>query len=150
MCWTSRALTDTESRYAAIEAEMVAVVFACRKFDQYIYDRSVVVETDHKPLQAIRSKPLSQVTLRLQMILNVPGYDVEIRYIPRCEQVLADTLSRASSLNSKQGNYEKFQDVHIGIAVSDERHEEFQKETKTDSELQAVLTLAGRQSNMFT
>ena len=97
VCYASRALTDTETRYAPIESEMLAVVFACRKFHQYIYGRSVVVETDHKPLQAISAKPLSQVPLRLQkMILNVRGYDVEIRYIPGCRQVLADTLSRAS------------------------------------------------------
>ena len=83
VCYASRALTDTESRYAAIEAEMLAVVFAYRKFHQYIYGRSVVVETDHKPLQAISSKPLSQVPLRLQkMILNVRGYDVKIRHVP--------------------------------------------------------------------
>ena len=83
VCYTSQALTDTESRYAAIEAEMLAVVFACRKFHQYIYGRSVVVESDHKPLQAISSKPLSQVPLRLQkMVLDVHGYDVEIRYVP--------------------------------------------------------------------
>ena len=42
VCYASRALTDTESRYAAIEAEMLAVVFACRKFHQYIYGRSVL------------------------------------------------------------------------------------------------------------
>ena len=53
-----------------------------------------MIETDHKPLQAISTKPLSQVPLRLQKtILNVRGYDVEIRYIPVGKQVLADTLS---------------------------------------------------------
>ena len=83
-------------------------------------------------------KPL----LRLQkMIFNVRGYDVEIRYIPGCKQVLADTLSRASLPNTEQENYEEFQEVHMVLAVSDERYEEFQKETKTDPELQAVLTL---------
>ena len=91
VCYASQALTDIETlrhlsiqtRYAPIETEMLAVVFACRKFHQYIYGRSVMIETDHKPLQAISTKPLSQVPLRLQkMILNVCGYDVEIRYIP--------------------------------------------------------------------
>ena len=92
LCYASRALTDIETRYAPIETEMLAVVFVCRKFHQYIYGRSVVIETDHKPLQAISTKPLSQVPLRLQkMILNVRGYDVEIRYIPGGKQVLADT-----------------------------------------------------------
>ena len=94
VCYASRALTDIETRYAPIETEMLAVVFACRKFHQYIYGRSVTIETDHKPLQAISTKPLSQVPLRLQkMILNVRGYDVEIRYIPGSKQVLADPLS---------------------------------------------------------
>ena len=65
VCYASRALSDTETRYAPIETEMLAVVFACRKFHQYIYGRSVLVETDHKPLQAISTKPLSQVPLRL-------------------------------------------------------------------------------------
>ena len=84
VCYVSRALTDIETRYAPIETEMLAVVFACHKFHQYIYGRSVVIETDHKPLQAISSKPLSQVPLRLQkMILNVREYDV-IRYLPGC------------------------------------------------------------------
>ena len=83
VCYAFRALTDIETRYAPIETVMLAVVFACRKFHQYIYGRRVVIETDHKPLQAISSKPLSQVPLRLQkMILNVRGYDVEIRYSP--------------------------------------------------------------------
>ena len=109
VCYASRALTDTETRYAPIEVEMLAVVFACRKFHQYIYGRSVVVETDHKPLQAISTKPLSQVPLRLQkMVLNVRGYDVEIRYIPGVKQVLADTLSRASVTNADGEAYEEF------------------------------------------
>ena len=144
VCYDSRALTDIETRYAPIETEMLAVVFACRKFHQYIYGRSVVIETDHKPLQAISSKPLSQVPLRLQkMILNVRVYDVAIRYIPGSKQVLADTLSRASVQNDDNGAYEEFQEINVGLSVSDERRNEFQKETKIirDPELQAVLTM---------
>lgn len=133
VCYTSQALTDTETRYAPIECEMLAVVFACRKFHQYIYGRSVVVETDHKPLQAISTKPLSQVPLRLQkMILNVCGYDVEIHYIPGFKQVLADTLSWASVQNDDSGAFEEFQEIDVVLSVSDERYEEFQKETKKD------------------
>ena len=142
VCYASRSLTDTETRYAPIESEMLAVFFACRKFHQYIYGRSVVVETDHKPLQAISTKPLSQVPLRLQkMILNVRGYDVEIRYIPGCRQVLADTLSRASVQDNDGKVYEEFQEINVVLSVSDERCEEFQNETKRDPELQSVLTM---------
>ena len=49
----SRSLTSSEKNYVAIELECLAIVFACRKFDQYIYGKKTVVETDHKPLEVI-------------------------------------------------------------------------------------------------
>ena len=56
ICYASRALTDTETRYAQIEKELLAIVWSCHKFDQYIYGRDVVhVDSDHEPLQAVRS-----------------------------------------------------------------------------------------------
>ncbi|XP_037871580.1 uncharacterized protein LOC119629540 [Bombyx mori] len=38
--YASRTLTDTQQRYAQIEKEMLAIVFACEKFHQYIYGKS--------------------------------------------------------------------------------------------------------------
>lgn len=140
VCYASQALADTETRYAPIETEMKAVVFACCKFHPYNYGRSVIVETDHKPLQAISTKPLLQLPLRLQkMILNVRGYNGEIRYIPGRKQVPTDTLSRASVQNTDSGAFEAFQEINMALSVLEERYEEFQKETKTD--LQAVVTM---------
>jgi len=66
------------------------------------------------------------------MILNVCGYDVEIHYIPGFKQVLADTLSWASVQNDDSGAFEEFQEIDVVLSVSDERYEEFQKETKKD------------------
>ena len=51
VCYASRALTDTESRYAQIEKEMLAITWSCDKFDQYLYGR-VNIETDHEPLKS--------------------------------------------------------------------------------------------------
>ena len=58
IAFASHALTDPETRYAQIEKEMLTVVFALQKFDQYVYGRSVTVQSDHKPLAAISNKPL--------------------------------------------------------------------------------------------
>ena len=55
--FASRALTQTETRYTQIDKELLAIVFACEKFDKYIFGRDVVhVETDHKPLEEIFKK----------------------------------------------------------------------------------------------
>ena len=43
VCYASRALTDTEKRYAQIEKELLAIVFAAKRFHQYVYGRPVTV-----------------------------------------------------------------------------------------------------------
>ena len=58
IAFASRAVTKAETKYAQIEKEMLAVVYAVEKFNQYTYGRHVNVESDHKPLQAIMKKPL--------------------------------------------------------------------------------------------
>ena len=52
IAYASRALTDTEKRYAQIEKELLAVVYALEKFNQYVYGKTVQVESDHKPLES--------------------------------------------------------------------------------------------------
>ena len=53
IAYASRALMATESRYAQIEKEMLAIVFAMEKFNEYTFGRKTVVFSDHKPLESI-------------------------------------------------------------------------------------------------
>ena len=95
--FASRALTQTETRYAQIEKELLAIVFACEKFDEYIFGREVVhVETDHKPLEEIFKKSLCDAPARLQrMLLRLQCYNLEVKYKKGSLMFIADTLSRA-------------------------------------------------------
>ena len=65
----SRALTDPETWYATIEREMLAIVFALEKWHQFAHGRHVLVNTDHKPLEAIAKKSLNRAPKRLQGML---------------------------------------------------------------------------------
>ncbi len=57
--FASRALSDIETCYAQIEKELLAIVWATSKFDQYILEReTVTIESDHEPLKAVFSKPI--------------------------------------------------------------------------------------------
>lgn len=59
VAYASKALSQTEQRYAQIEKECLAIVFACEHFDQYIYGRDLVtVQSDNKPLETIFKKSL--------------------------------------------------------------------------------------------
>ena len=56
-------MTPTEQNYAQIEKELLAIVFACEKFDQYIFGRSdVVVQSDHNPLETHPQLPKAPPT----------------------------------------------------------------------------------------
>ena len=66
--FASRSLTQTERKWVQIEKELLSVVFGLKRFDQYTYERKIVVQNDHKPLAAILKKPLSQAPRRLQAL----------------------------------------------------------------------------------
>jgi hypothetical protein len=96
VAFASRALTDAETRYAQIEKELLAIVFACNKFSNLIYGRHTLVHSDHKPLEQIFKKSISQTTPRLQrMLLCLLKFDLEVTYKPGKEMHVSDTLSRA-------------------------------------------------------
>lgn len=95
IAYASKAFTQTQKAYAQIEKEMLAIVFACVKFHQYIYAKNnVVIETDHKPLISIYNKPLTMAPARLQrMLIMLQQYTFELRYKKGKELIIADTLS---------------------------------------------------------
>ena len=97
VAYGSRALTPTGENYAQIEKELLAIVFACEKFDAYIYGRdSVRVQTDYKPLESIFRKELCVAPKRLQRILlRLQKYDLHVTYLKGELMLIADTLSRA-------------------------------------------------------
>jgi hypothetical protein len=81
IAYASRALTSTESNYAQIEKELLAIVFGVQRFHQYAYGRKVIVDSDHKPLETIFDKPLAAAPIRLQkMFMRLQLYDVDIQY----------------------------------------------------------------------
>lgn len=144
VAYASRALTNTEIRYAQIEKEALAIVFACNKFHQYIFGKKVLVESDHKPLEPLFKRPIDQCPARIQrMRLATQKYDIEVKYKPGKELLLADALSRKFLKNEKENfDFEIEQHVHTLInnfPISIEKKELFQKETENDDEMQTLI-----------
>ena len=123
-----------------IEKEMLAVVFALQRFDQYVYGRTVTVQSDYKPLAGISMKPLRIAPKGLQwMLLKFQKYDVTIVYKPGPKMHLADTLSSAFLPTTKDTEGE-FKRVNAAkrLAMTDERFQGLRTSTREDEVLKQL------------
>ena len=93
--FTSKALTETQKGYIAIELESLVVVWAMEKFHHFLYGTHFILEMDQKPLEAILSKSLNQATPPLQIILiRAFLYHFALHHIQGPMNQLANCLSR--------------------------------------------------------
>ena len=98
--FASKALTETQHGYVAIEIESLAVAWAMENFHHFLYANHFILETDQKPLEAILSKSLNQARPRLQRILiRTLPYSFTVCYIPGVTNQLADCLSQLGDQN---------------------------------------------------
>ncbi|XP_062713588.1 uncharacterized protein K02A2.6-like [Aedes albopictus] len=132
--YASRTLTPTEKNYAQIEKELLAILFACVRFDQLIVGNpKITVKTDHKPLVAVFRKPLLSAPRRLQhMLLNLQRYRLTIEFVTGKDNVVSDAISRAP-FDENLSNLSSF------LKVKDEQLNEIIAATEADTSLQQVM-----------
>lgn len=140
IAYASRTLNAAERNYAQIEKEMLAVIWSLEKFHHYVYGRKVTVYNDHKPLEAIRKKPLHKAPKRLQsMLLRAQRYNFDLIYKPGTQIPVSDTLSRAplETTEHDSKNIDIICSVHT-LPIKGTCLEKIQEESTKDEE---ILTL---------
>ncbi len=136
----SKTLTSAEINYAQIEKELFAILHGCKRFHQYVYGRTIDVETDHKPLVSIMTKPLFAAPARLQrMLLQLQRYNLNVRYIPGKNIPVADTLSRKFVADTypelSEGMEAHVHTVMSNLPISDRKLQEIRENTNADPQL---------------
>ena len=117
--FASKLLSEAQSRYSNTKRKMLAVLLGLVKFHYYAYGRPIVLESDHKPLEA--KKHLSSAPPHLvRMLLRIQKYDVQIKYLSGKDIPVADALSRISSCPGEdvQGLDISVHEVHLPLNAS--------------------------------
>ncbi len=157
VAYASRTLTECEQRYAQIEKECLAIVFACERFDFYLFARAMVtVETDHLPLETIFKKSLEAAPARLQkMRVRLQRYSLTVVYKRGSQMHLADMLSRAVAETTKTEqearvhslcrNEQVFCDPRATLMMRESNVNKVRNETAKDQVLEQLAeTIRGR------
>src|SRR5699024_2999118 len=92
--YASKRFSKAQLRYPIIEKEATAIMFALNKWEHYLLGSKFKIETDHKPLEWLRTKgdcrgKLGRMALRLEEFERF-----NINYIPGSKNADADALSR--------------------------------------------------------
>ncbi|KAL7834958.1 hypothetical protein SRHO_G00292050 [Serrasalmus rhombeus] len=140
VAYASRVLTETEGRYAQIEKELLAEVFTCHKFYDYIYGKPVVIETDHQPLVTIHNKAFHAIPACLQhMMLTLQKFNLTLTYKKGKHLYLADTLSCARRCDVPPSKEEKHEFEVMSVQlISPPQLDDLCKHTAMDPVLQII------------
>ena len=86
-------MTATQQRWATIEKEAYAALWALNKFKHWVLGAHIVLYSDHNPLTYLtESSPKSSKLMRWSLALQ--EFNVEFRYIRGVSNLASDCLSR--------------------------------------------------------
>jgi hypothetical protein len=95
--YASRQLKPYEQNYPTHSLELAAVVFALKIWRHYLYGKRYKIYTDHKSLKYLFTQ--KELNMRQRRWLElIKDYDCEINYHPGKANVVANALSRKSTV----------------------------------------------------
>ena len=150
--YSSRSLTETESRYSQIERECLSMVYACERNRIYVLGRKFTLFNDQKALINLLNNANAKVPLRIErMFLRLQGYAFTAKHITS-EQNISDYISRHPKIvNTNEINYiESY--VNMVTEFSTPKAfciKDIATETNKDNEL-SILKKFIRENNWYT
>ncbi|XP_049279424.1 uncharacterized protein K02A2.6-like [Anopheles funestus] len=156
IAYASCTMSATEQRYPVIDKEALAIVWAVKKFFNYLYARKFTLVTDHKPLTQILHPEKSLPTLCISRMANYADYlahfNFEVVYRSTNDNKNADYCSRIPS-SEKRSDVNKLALFGGGNDGEDEfegfvlhqiqqlpiRAEQIARETRKDDHLGKIL-----------
>ena len=93
----SKKLNPAETRYSALDRELLAVYATIKHFRHNLERRNFFVNTDHKPLTFVMSSVTERASLQqTRHLAFIAEFTTDIRYVKGETNFVADALSRPS------------------------------------------------------
>jgi len=106
ICNASKTLTKAQRGYSQVQKEALAIVFALKKFHQFLYGRKFILVTDHKPLLSLfgptKATPALAANRLARWALLLSQYTYQIEYRQTSAHGNADALSRLPAEEDRQ------------------------------------------------
>ena len=148
----SKTLSGSQRAYSQIQKEALSIMFALKKFHQYLYGRSFTLVTDHKPLLTIfghdKATPVLAANRLARWALTLSQYDYKIEYRKTNLHSNADALSRLTVVSDPEFDKEEDKaDIDIVCSIRtigskiNASPEKVIQETRLDSVLAMVMQM---------
>ncbi|KAL8087895.1 hypothetical protein AgCh_037873 [Apium graveolens] len=96
LAFISRALGTKWQKLSVYEKELLAIVFAVQKWEQYLTGNHFIIKTDQKSLKWLLRQKIS-TPFQQFWLSKLLGFDYEIQYKQGKENLAADALSRVTN-----------------------------------------------------
>ncbi|KAK2578340.1 hypothetical protein KPH14_012794 [Odynerus spinipes] len=138
--YASQSLSRTQRNYAQIDKEAYAIIFAIKKFYQYLYGNRFTLVTDHRPLTQIFSQqkalPIHSAMRMQHYAIFLQAFTFDIEYKNTKLHGNADGLSRLPVKAGNEFEYDVVDNYEINlIDTLPITIQDLEKETMKDTEL---------------
>jgi len=142
--YASQSLSRTQQKYAQIDKEAYAIIFAIKKFYQFLYGNRFTLYTDHRPLTQIlapnKALPVHSAMRMQHYKIFLQAFNYDIKYKNTKLHSNADGLSRLPIQSEDNFEYDVVDEYEIKLIESIPiTFTELAAETKKDTELQGLL-----------
>ncbi|KAG1439370.1 hypothetical protein G6F56_012319 [Rhizopus delemar] len=126
----ARALSTSEKNYSTTKRELLAIVFALKKFHPFLWGNPFTLYTDHIALTYIHTQKYAN-TMMMNWFDTILDYQFKVIHLPGMDNILPDHLSRLFPTDqmlrgSEQDIRAKNGIIHTAIrAIRSNKHKKF-------------------------
>ena len=112
-------MNDAQLNYATTEKELLAIVFALKKFRPYLIGNRVIVHTDHSAIKYLMTRKDAKPRL-IWWVLLLQESDLEIKDKKGTENLVADHFSRLEGSSKEIQINDDFPDEQL-LEIEDKK-----------------------------